>query len=744
MKLTLLSILLVMTVGSVSAQRIDISTDNTDLILKVGDNGRLYQTYLGEKLLNRAELDNFSWQVHGGSDGSLSVRGWEVYAGSGAEDYFEPALAVTHDGGNLTTILKYVEHKQTPTSYGSETEITLRDELYPVEVKLFYQAYGKEDIIKTWSVICNNGKKPVDIWRYASAMLYFDREAYFLTEFASDWAKEVQMQTQQLQYGKKIVDTKLGSRAAMHVQPFFELGMNQPASETGGEVLMGTLGWTGNFQFTFEVDNIGNLRVIPSINPYASTWELKAGEAFKTPDFIFTLSQNGVGEGSRNFHDWARRYQLKDGMGDRMTLLNNWENTYFDFDQELLAQLMKEAKELGVDMFLLDDGWFGNKYPRKDDSAGLGDWSATKSKLPGGIPALVKAADEAGVKFGIWIEPEMVNPKSELFEKHPDWAYTLPNRETYYYRNQLVLDLNRPEVQDHVFNVVDSILANNPDVAYFKWDCNSPITNVFSHYLKDKQQQLYIGHVRGLYKVLERIKAKYPNVPMMLCSGGGARCDYEALKYFTEFWCSDNTDPVERLFIQWGFSQFFPVKAMSAHVTDWNKNAPIKFRTDVASMAKLGFDMGLKNLSAIELRYVQEAIKNWNRLKLVILDGTQYRLVSPYEYNHTATNYVSADKRHAVLFAFDIYPRFAEKVHKVKLQGLDPHRQYRIIEINRMPRTNAKGEVVVYSSAVPDEDDTSRWAQDGKVYSGDYLMKVGLDAFTANQLHSRVIELVAQ
>ncbi len=744
MKLTLLSILLVMTVGSVSAQRIDISTDNTDLILKVGDNGRLYQTYLGEKLLNRAELDNFSWQVHGGSDGSLSVRGWEVYAGSGAEDYFEPALAVTHDGGNLTTILKYVEHKQTPTSYGSETEITLRDELYPVEVKLFYQAYGKEDIIKTWSVIRNNGKKPVDIWRYASAMLYFDREAYFLTEFASDWAKEVQMQTQQLQYGKKIVDTKLGSRAAMHVQPFFELGMNQPASETGGEVLMGTLGWTGNFQFTFEVDNIGNLRVIPSINPYASTWELKAGEAFKTPDFIFTLSQNGVGEGSRNFHDWARRYQLKDGMGDRMTLLNNWENTYFDFDQELLAQLMKEAKELGVDMFLLDDGWFGNKYPRKDDSAGLGDWSATKSKLPGGIPALVKAADEAGVKFGIWIEPEMVNPKSELFEKHPDWAYTLPNRETYYYRNQLVLDLNRPEVQDHVFNVVDSILANNPDVAYFKWDCNSPITNVFSHYLKDKQQQLYIGHVRGLYKVLERIKAKYPNVPMMLCSGGGARCDYEALKYFTEFWCSDNTDPVERLFIQWGFSQFFPVKAMSAHVTDWNKNAPIKFRTDVASMAKLGFDMGLKNLSAIELRYVQEAIKNWNRLKPVILDGTQYRLVSPYEYNHTATNYVSADKRHAVLFAFDIYPRFAEKVHKVKLQGLDPHRQYRIIEINRMPRTNAKGEVVVYSSAVPDEDDTSRWAQDGKVYSGDYLMKVGLDAFTANQLHSRVIELVAQ
>ena len=209
----------------------------------------------------------------------------------------------------------------------------------------------------------------------------------------------------------------------------------------------------------------------------------------------------------------------------------------------------------------------------------------------------------------------MVNPKSELYEKHPDWVIEQPNRDTYYYRNQLVLDMSNPKVQDYVFGVVDNILTENPDVAYFKWDCNSPITNIYSPYNKDKQGQLYIDHVRGIYNVLKRVKEKYPNVPMMLCSGGGARCDYEALKYFTEFWCSDNTDPIERVYIQWGFSQFFPAKAMAAHVTSWNKNTSIKFRTDVASMCKLGFDIGLQELKADELAYCQEAIANWKRLQ---------------------------------------------------------------------------------------------------------------------------------
>lgn len=714
--LLLLTVLFAYTQGNAAEQKmIRISTDNTDLILVVAPNGRLYQTYFGSKLLHVGDLEHLT-----------TAKGWEAYPGSGAEDYFEPALFVTHNDGNMSTILRYVSSESVPVEGGTETVVRLRDDRYPLEVTLHYVAYPKENVFKAWSEIRHGEKKPVVLSRYASAMLYFEDEQYFLTQFSSDWAKEAQMSTQPLQFGKKILDTKLGSRAAMHTHPFFELGFGQPANEQQGEVLLGTIGWTGNFRFTFEVDNVGNLRVIPAINPYASDYELKPKEVFTTPEFVFTLSSEGTGQASRNLHAWARKYQLKDGMGDRLTLLNNWENTGFNFNEQILGDLMKEAKNLGIDMFLLDDGWFANKYPRRSDNAGLGDWEATHDKLPGGIPALVKAAHEAGVKFGIWIEPEMVNPKSELFEKHPDWVIHLPNRETYYFRNQLVLDLSNPKVQDFVFGVVDRIMTENPEVAYFKWDCNSPITNIYSPYLKDKQNQLYIDHVRGVYRVFERVKAKYPDVPMMLCSGGGARCDYEALKYFTEFWCSDNTDPVERLFIQWGFSQIFPAKAMCAHVTSWNRSTSVKFRTDVASMCKLGFDLGLKGLSSDELAYCQQAVANFKRLKPVILDGEQYRMVSPYDGNHMSVMYVGQGQGKAVLFAYDIHPRFDEKLLPVKLQGLDPSKMYRVEEINLMPGKK------------------SGLRANGKVFSGDYLMKAGLDVFTNNQTHSRVIEISEQ
>lgn len=731
-------VLMLLPVVESICQSIIISTERTDLILKVGTNGRLYQAYLGEKLLTYDDIAVFDFDLEGRNEKAVSEYGWEVYPGSGAEDYCEPAVAITHADGNLCTILEYAGHSRENTPYGSSTEITLRDRLYPVEVTLKYEAYSQENIIKVGAEIQNKGRKPIELWRYASTILYFNRESYYLTEFASDWAKESQMKTQRLQFGKKIIDTKLGSRSAMHVHPFFEVGMNAPAEENKGEVLLGTLGWTGNFSFTFEVDNKENLRIIPAINPYASDYKLNAGESFVTPDFVFTLSKDGVGQASRDFHDWARKYQLKAGIGDRMCLLNNWENTRCNFDQELLAGLMEEADNLGVDLFLLDDGWFANKYPRNDSRAGLGDWEANSTKLPGGIRALTDAATKAGVRFGIWIEPEMVNPKSELFEKHPDWAYTLPDREPYYYRNQLVLDLNNPEVQDYVFGVVDKLLTENPGIAYFKWDCNSPITNVYSHYLKEDQQQLYIGHVRGLYNILDRIQAKYPDLPMMLCSGGGSRCDYKALEYFTEFWCSDNTDPIERLYIQWGFSQFFPAKAMCAHVTNWNDDVSIKFRTDVASMCKLGFDIGLKILTEDEMRFMQDAVKNWNKLKPVIMDGDQYRLVSPYEGNHTATMYASKDSSHAVLFAFDIRPRFREKVHNVKLRGLSPEKTYKVAEINRM---DAVSSWLRSEDAVKAGEDRPIW--DGKTFSGDYLMKVGLPVFTSEQTHSTVVEIIA-
>ena len=693
---------------------IKIETERTSLIYQVADNGRLYQKYLGKKL-------------HHDSDIQYLPQGTEAYLTHGMEDYFEPAIHIRHNDYNSSLLLKYVDHSSNNTGNGiNETVITLKDDKYPVTVKLHYVAYDKENIIRTFTEISHEEKKPVILSKYASSMLHLNSSKYFLTEFSGDWAHEANVTERELAFGKKVIDTKLGARANMFVSPFFQLALDNPSQENAGEVLVGTIGWTGNFRFTFEVDNKNELRIISGINPYDSEYSLPAKEVFRTPDFYFTYSTQGKGEASRSFHDWARNHQVKKGNETRMTLLNNWESTYIDFDENKLIGLMDEATKLGVDMFLLDDGWFANKYPRSSDHQGLGDWEETAGKLPNGVGRLVEEAHKKGIKFGIWIEPEMVNPKSELYEKHKDWVIHLPNRDEYYFRNQMVLDLSNPKVQDHVFGVVDNLMTKYPGIAFFKWDCNSPITNIYSVYLKDKQSHLYIDYVRGLYKVLDRIKAKYPDLPMMLCAGGGGRSDYEALKYFTEFWPSDNTDPIERLFIQWGYSQVFPSKTLCAHVTTWNRGTSIKFRTDVAMMCKLGFDIKLEDMNQNEHLYCDQAVKNYNRLKPVILEGDMYRLVSPYGSNHTSSMFVGKDKKTAAVFAFDIHPRYAEKTLPVRLQGLDINKMYRVKEINMMPGSN---------SSLKGND---------QVFSGEYLMNVGLDLFTTQQLNSRLIEITAE
>ena len=707
-KLSALFCLCITSLTALANQQILIQTANTGIVFTVADNGRLYQSYIGKRLANSADY-------------ALMTGGQEAYITHGMEDYFEPALHINHSDNNSSSLLTYVSHTVTPTEWGFQTVITLADSIYGDKVNLHFDAYEKLDVIITRSDIVNGGKSDVELEKFASSMLHFYAPSYFLTEYSGDWASEVHQDIQELKFGKKILDTKLGSRANMHVSPFFQLGLGSPAAEDRDEVLVGTLAWTGNFRFCFEVDQEGRLRIVSGINPYFSRRTLKKGETFTTPEFIFTLSENGIGEASRNLHEWARHYRVKNGTGDRMTLLNNWEATHFKFDQEKLIRLIGEAKELGVDMFLLDDGWFGSKYPRNSDKQGLGDWTEITDKLPDGIGRLTEEAAKQGIKFGLWIEPEMVNPKSELYENHKDWVITLPNRKEYYFRNQLVLDLSNPEVQDYVFSIVDQLMSKYPDIAFFKWDCNSPITNIYSHYEKNHQQQLYVDHVHGLYNILERVKTKYPDLPMMLCSGGGGRTDYEALKYFTEFWPSDNTDPVERLYIQWGYSQIFPSKVQDAHVTTWNQTSPIKFRINVAMMGKMGFDINLHDIPASELEYCKQSVRDYNALKPVILDGDQYRLVSPYDCNHTATSYVSHDKRKAVLFAFDIYPRYSENLYNVKLKGLDPSLSYEIEEINRLD--GSKGSV--------------------NTYSGDYLMSVGIPVFSSQKLTSKVFRLTS-
>ncbi|MBA4166479.1 MAG: alpha-galactosidase, partial [Chitinophagaceae bacterium] len=540
--------------------------------------------------------------------------------------------------------------------------------------------------------------------------------------FHGDWAKEVQMQQSELTSGIKIIDSKLGTRPNIFQTPMFFVSLNKPADENNGELIAGTLAWTGNFQFKFEVDEANSLRLIAGINPFASTHSLLPGKPFITPEFIFTYSGHGKGQASRNFHRWAANYGILDGSQPRLTLLNNWETTFFDFDEPKLSALFDDASKLGVDLFLLDDGWFGNKYPRNDDKAGLGDWQAMKSKLPNGISQLVKTADAKGMKFGIWIEPEMINPKSVLYEQHPDWVLKLPNRPEDYYRNQLVLDLINPKVQDFVFNTVDSLFTQNPGLAYIKWDCNRMMTNAWSPYLKGDQSTLFIDYTKSLYKVLDRIRQKYPHIPMMLCSGGGGRTDYGALKYFTEFWASDDTDPFERVFIQWGYSYFFPSFAICNHVTSWGKES-LKFRTDVAMMDKLGYDLNVHQLSADELTFSKQVVSNYKRLSPVIWKGDLYRLISPYEENRAVLMYVNQEKSQSVLFAYNLHPHYHEKFQTVRLQGLDAARRYTITEINLMPGEHSSFPANYHS------------------YTGEYLMKAGLDVSGSQALSSAVFEI---
>lgn len=703
---------------------IPIETNDHAIVLQTDKNNLLRTVYFGKRLSSPSEYASSS-KVNRLDDDNAGIYN-SAYTSAGTWNLAEPAIQVKHADGNPSLELKYANHSQESDANTSLTRIVLKDPVYPFQVTLYYKVWKKENVIEQWTEIQHTEKKPVLMQKYASANLYFADRNFYLKTFHGLWAKEMQPVEMKLERGMRSIDTKLGARALLLQSSSFILGFDQPAQENEGDVLLGQIAWSGNFKVDFDVDAYENLRLIAGINPFASEYSLAPNQVFRTPSFIYALSDSGTGKASRNLHSWARKYRVLDGEGQRLTLLNNWEATYFDFDETKLTSLYKDAKNLGVDLFLLDDGWFGNKYPRNGDTAGLGDWQENVKKLPHGIGYLVQEAKKEGVKFGIWLEPEMVNPKSELYEKHIDWVIRQPERPEVYYRNQLVLDLSNPEVQDFVYGVVDNLFTKNPELAFIKWDCNAVIFNAYSAYLNKKQipqSHLYVEYVNGLYKVLQRLRAKYPKVPMMLCSGGGGRGDYELLKYFTEFWPSDDTEPIERIFMQWDYSYFFPSIATDNHVTDWGKQ-PLKFRTDVASMGKLGFDIVASHLSAEDMQFAKEAVSNYHSFKNVIWHGDLYRLVNPHEHAIAALMYVDNSKSRAIVFNYlvDNRQRLTETMKPVKLSGLDPQKKYSIKEINVYPGRKSPIDAAA-------------------VYSGDFLMKVGINPDVSLWRTSVVLEV---
>ncbi|ALL08829.1 alpha-galactosidase [Pedobacter sp. PACM 27299] len=709
---------------SIAQQQIAIETKHNSLILSTDASNALISTYLGKRIANKEEysiiptLDKYT----PGSDDLYNKR--EAYIASGSINLLEPALSVTHADGNKSTVLTFQRVKVTELDKNRKlTAVVLKDPKYNFEVTLNYLAYYEEDVIEQWSEIRHQEKAAVVLNKYASANLSLSGKKFYLKNQYSSAMREMRSEEQQLLHGLRTLDSKLGTRTNLLHSSSFMISIDGPSAEDTGNIIAGSLAWTGNFKLDFETFDDYYLRVTAGINNFSSDYTLKPGENFITPRFVYTYSSKGTGLASRNLQNWARKYQLREGQGERSTLLNNWETTYFDFNDEKLNNLVQDTKKLGVDVFLLDDGWFGNKYPRNGPAAGLGDWEFNKQKLKNGISAIGQEATANGVKFGIWLEPEMVNPKSELYEQHPDWIIRQPERKEYYMRNQLVLDLTNKKVQDFIFKVVDETFSQVPDLAFIKWDCNSLIYNANSPTLKN-QDHFYIEYVRGLNSVLERIRKKYPKVPMMLCAGGGSRVDYAALQYFTEFWPSDNTNPFDRIFIQWEYSYYFPSIAVDNHVTDMGRQ-PIKFKTDVAMMGKLGYDVKVHELSEKDLAFTQNAIKTYNGFKDIVWHGQQYRLQDPYQNDVASISYVNEAKDQAVVFSYYMATRNATKqALPIALKGLDASKRYKIEEINLYP-----GSISPIDSA--------------KVYSGDFLMNIGLNPEVSDRRTSVVLKITA-
>ncbi|HUB65995.1 MAG TPA: alpha-galactosidase [Candidatus Methylacidiphilales bacterium] len=690
---------------------IRISTANSEIVLVTGSDGRLYQLGYGKKGANFDSVTKL-------------VRTGEFYPPYGNGYLYEPAVQAIHADGNTSTDLTYVKTETFPVDADTTYyRIELKDSFYPFFVSLCFKAYHKEDLIEAWTEIHHAENAPVTLFRFASSSPVIPRgNAYWMTQFIGDYAHEANLSEEKLTPGLKILDSKLGVRADYYRNPSFILALGKQAQEDSGEVYGGTLAWSGSFQFAFDMDTLGHLRVLAGINPFGSQYRLVPGKIFITPSMLWTWSDQGKGQVSRNFHHWAAHYGMRDGDKLRPVLLNNWEATGFDFNEERIVSLFDGAKELGAETFLLDDGWFGNKYPRDDDHAGLGDWRVNQKKLPRGISYLAAEAQKRGLKFGIWMEPEMVNPKSELYELHPDWIITQPHRALEFFRNQLVLDLSRPKVKDFVWKSIDNLLGENPGVSYMKWDCNRYVEQPGSAWLPpDEQSNLLIDYNLALYHVMDSVSKKYPQVMVMVCSGGSGRADYGSLRYFDSFWPSDDTDPEKRVYIQWGFSHIFPASAICAHVTR-SGNRPLKFTIDVALSGTLGIDIDVGKLSAGERKTLAAGIALYKQsLRDLVQQGDLYRLESPYDGPRSALSYVRPDQSQAVLFVYQL--KDASDDAPVKLKGLDPEKQYHVHEVN-LP-----------------EGAVSGLAEDGKTVSGTDLMQKGLVPPCHKECDSAVIQL---
>lgn len=658
-----------------------LSSDKTSLAVTTNDGGQAYFQYFGPTIKD-SDIPGFFGVGSNFTGHSLPQFGLHS---SG-----EKMLAVVMPDGTMSTDLVMESLERTTDDKGELLTLVFKDKVYPLTVKQYVRKYADSDVFSTWIDITNTGKKgDIKLLNFASACIPVARLDNWLTQFHGSWGCETGMTETPLPNGQTVIADKAGLRNAFGTNPGFMISLDGKPAENRGEVFGFNLLWSGNYKTKILADN-GSIDIIGGINEDTSAITLKPGENLSTPEFAMVYSDEGKGGVSRAFHKWGRRYGMTHGDKLHDVLLNSWEGVYFDVNQEVMDQMMGDIAALGGELFVMDDGWFGDKHPRNGGSAGLGDWMVNKKKLPEGIKGLTEAAKKHGIKFGIWIEPEMANTKSELFEKHPDWVLSQKNRPLSCGRGetQVVLDLCNPKVQDFVFDVTDNLMKENPEIAYIKWDCNSDIMNYSSPYLPaDRQSEIYVRYHQGLHKVLDRLRAKYPDLAIQLCASGGGRADYGLLPWFDEFWTSDNTDALQRIYIQWGDSHFYPAIAQASHVSaspnhQTRREVPIKFRFDVAMSGRLGMEIQPKNMTEAEKEFAKRAIKAYKEIRPVVQFGDQYRLISPYDKGPAAAlMYADESKDNAVVFAYRMEYLNGQNIPNLRLDGVDPDKNYRIHDL---------------------------------------------------------------
>ena len=644
----------------------------------------------------RGELQHLYWGKRMGAqdfDSAHSLPEWasfdlstattpQEYPGWGAGIYAEPALKATFADGNREVVLHYVDQQLK----NDNLEITLKDEVSPLLVHLNYRVYADSGIIERSARIENRTSEAVTLESAQSAAWTLPQNpSYRLHYLTGRWAGEWQLQTEALQVGKRVIESRRGS-TGNEANPWFAIDEIDETDEAHGPVWFGELGWSGNWRFTIERTASDQTRIVGGFNTFDFGYRLAPGENLQTPPFYAGFTDAGLGEASRILHRFQLERILPGNPHPRLrpVLYNSWEATEFNVDEAGQVALAEKASRLGVERFVMDDGWFGQ---RKNDHAGLGDWYVNPQKFPHGLQPLIEQVHNLGMDFGLWVEPEMVNPDSDLYRKHPDWVMNFPGRPRTEGRNQLVLNLARDDVKEYVFSSLDRLVTDN-DIALLKWDYNRNWSEPgWPETPLPDQKKIWVRYVQNLYDVIDRLRSKHPRLEIEGCSGGGARVDLGMLRRVDQIWPSDNTDALDRLTIQYGFTEAYSPHVMMAWVTDVpnginGRVTPLAFRFLVAMTGSLGIGGNLNRWTDEDMVNATRMIAFYKRIRTTVQDGTLHRLVSPMKSGFSAMQYISQDSQQTVVFAFLHAQQFGRRTPLLHLQGLAEDAMYSVSSVD--------------------------------------------------------------